>query len=270
MQTPACRHHAGGTCQFRRSRGPVQRAAGPIQYVDMRQLGFEILYESRACLAVCKPPALATQAPPGIDSLEVRVKQLFKGRQDNPGPVYLGVPHRIDRPASGAIVFGKTPRATRRLARQFERRTVRKVYWACVEGQVTPAAGTWRDYMRKVPDQPRAELVEPDHPDARVAVLHYRTLETGSWGCWLEIELETGRTHQVRLQAACRGHPILGDQQYGSTLAFGPQHEDPRLRAIALHARSLWFCDPASREPVSVTAPVCQDWLALGLAGLNQ
>jgi len=227
--------------------------------------GFEMLYEQGPCLAVCKPPGLLTQAPPGIDSIEVRIKAFLKERDGKPGRVYLGVPHRLDRPASGAMVFGKHSRAAQRLAKQFERREVKKIYWACVEGAVAPAAGTWQDYLRKVPDEPRAEAVPPDHPEGRPAVLHYRTLASGPWGTWLEIELETGRMHQVRIQAALRGHPVLGDAQYGSTAAFGPQYEDPRLWAIALHARHLTFCHPMTRETVSVTAPLPGAWSGLGL-----
>ena len=223
------------------------------------------MYESAACLVVCKPPGLLTQAPPGIDSLEVRIKALLGRRDNKPGNVYLGVPHRIDRPVSGAMVFGISRRAARQLAQQFEDRTVQKLYWACIQGQVVPAAGTWEDFLRKVPGEARAEVVEPGHPEGRRAVLHYRTLATGPWGSWLEIELETGRTHQVRIQAASRGHPVLGDAQYGSTAAFGPQYDDERLRAIALHARSLTFQHPKTRETVAVTAPVTQDWLAVGV-----
>ena len=231
----------------------------------MTGLGFQILYESDPCLVVCKPPGLLTQAPPGIESLETRIKEFLRRRDDPPGEIYLGVPHRIDRPASGAMLLGKSRSGTRRLAEQFEHRLVRKVYWACVDGEVSPPQGTWSAHVRKVPGEARAEVVAPDHPDARLAVLHYRTLETFQWGRWLEIELETGRTHQVRVQAASRGHPLLGDAQYGSTLPFGPQHEDTRLRAIALHARALTFRHPKTREPVSVTAPVSDDWLALGI-----
>jgi 23S rRNA pseudouridine1911/1915/1917 synthase len=235
----------------------------------MTQPGFDILYESDTCLVVGKPPGLPTQAPAGIDSLEVRVKEYLRRGRDEPGPVYLGVPHRLDRPASGALVFGKTRRATRKLSRQFERRTVTKVYWACLEGCVAPASGTWRDYVRKVPGEARAQVVEAHHPEAQVAVLGYRTLGTRPWGSWLQIELETGRTHQIRVQAAARGHPVLGDLQYGSSVPFGPQHEDERLRAIALHARSLGFLHPKTREPVSATASPPADWSALGLLGLS-
>jgi 23S rRNA pseudouridine1911/1915/1917 synthase len=229
----------------------------------MSDPGFEILYEAGPCLAVAKPPGLVTQGPPGIDSLEVRVKAMLKRRDAPPGEVYLGLPHRLDRPASGAMVLGKTQRATRRLAEQFEARVVEKVYWALVEGAVSPPEGTWEDFLWKVPGEARAETVGPEHRGARRAVLHYRTLGAGSWGTWLEIELETGRTHQVRVQAASRGHPVLGDAQYGSRVPFGPQYEDQRLRAIALHARRLGFRHPTTHEPVSVTAPTSNDWAAL-------
>jgi 23S rRNA pseudouridine1911/1915/1917 synthase len=231
----------------------------------MNEPGFDILYELHPCLVVSKPPGVLTQAPPGIDSLEVRIKDFLRRRDREPGDVYLGVPHRIDRPASGAMVFGRTRRATRRLAEQFEHRMVRKVYWACVEGQVAPPAGAWRDLLRKVPGEARAEVVPSGHPHAQVAVLEYRVLETSSWGSWLQIELETGRTHQIRVQAASRGHPVLGDAQYGAVVPFGVQHEDTRLRAIALHARTLEFQHPKTRDPVSATAPLSAEWSALGL-----
>lgn len=243
----------------------MQQAATTITIPAMTKPGVEILYESEACLVASKPPGLLTQAPPGIDSMEVRIKAYLSGGEREPGAVYLGVPHRIDRPASGAIVFGTSRRATRRLAQQFEHRMVKKVYWAWLEGRVTPTSGTWRDFMRKVPGEARAEVVDRDHPHAQLAVLRYRTLRAGPWGSWLEIELETGRTHQIRIQAATRQHPVLGDSQYGSTVPFGPQCEDERLRAIALHARRLRFRHPKTGESVSVTAPVSAEWLALGV-----
>ncbi len=224
------------------------------------ELGFDILYDDGPCLVVCKPPGLATQAPPGIDSLEVRVKSFLAGRAERPGEVYLGVPHRLDRPASGAIVFATRRRAAQRLARQFELRTVKKLYWAWVDGRPDPPAGTWQDYLRKVYGKPQAEVVPAEHPEGRPAVLHYRTLASAACGCWLEIELETGRTHQVRIQAASRGCPVLGDSQYGAKTPFGPQYADERLRAIALHARILEFQHPATKESVSVTAPLPEFW----------
>jgi 23S rRNA pseudouridine1911/1915/1917 synthase len=222
-------------------------------------LGFEILYEQAGCLVVSKPPGLLTQAPPGIDSLEMRVKT-YLGGSDSPGSVYLGVPHRLDRPATGVIVLGKDLRATRKLGAQFENRRVHKVYWACVEGHVAAENGRWEDFLYKVAGEPRAEVVGVGHPEGRHAALHYRVLKTFDWGSWLEIELETGRTHQIRVQAASRGHPVLGDKQYGSSVPFGPQFDDERLQAIALHARSLSFRDPETRQAVTAVAPVAEYW----------
>ncbi|MBN1589107.1 MAG: RNA pseudouridine synthase [Pirellulales bacterium] len=226
--------------------------------------GFEILYEEGPCLVVNKPPGVLTQAPPGIDSLEVRIKEFYRRRLDRSGKVYLAVLHRLDRPVSGAMVFARHVRAARRLADQFEARTVEKVYWACVAGRVVPESGTWRDTLRKIPDRPQAEIVADDHPEGRAAVLHYRTLSHADWGTCLEIQLETGRTHQVRVQAASRGWPVLGDERYGSAAPFGSQFEDARLRTIALHARRLAFRHPMSRQPVDVTAPPPLAWQDLG------
>jgi RluA family pseudouridine synthase len=226
--------------------------------------GFEILFEEGPCLAVCKPPGVPTQAPPGIDSLEIRIKTFLKQRDNPLHDVYLGVPHRLDRPASGAMVFATRRRAAHKLSEQFERREVKKIYWACVAGHPDPAEGTWQDYLRKVYGKPLAEVVPVDHPDARLAVLHYRTLRTTPWGAWLEIELETGRTHQIRIQCSSRGHPVLGDFQYGSAIPFGPQHSDERLRAIALHARTLSFIHTASKQEITVTAPAPKCWNEFG------
>jgi 23S rRNA pseudouridine1911/1915/1917 synthase len=197
--------------------------------------------------------------------LEARLKAWLKLRDNKPGNIYLGVPHRLDRPVSGAMVFARHVRAARRLAEQFEARTVRKVYWACVEGHVVATEGTWEDHMRKVPDEPRAEIVAADAPDAQRAVLHYRVLGRSPHGSWLEIQLETGRMHQIRVQAAHRGHPILGDTLYGATTRFGSWPDDPRQRAIALHGRTLAFQHPMSKEPVSVTAPLPAEWEELHL-----
>ncbi len=221
---------------------------------------FDLLYESGPCLVVRKPAGLLTQAPPGIDSIEARIKAWIKQRDQKPGKVYLGVPHRLDRPVSGAMIFARHARAARRLSEQFEGRLIRKIYWACVEGVVDPGEGTWVDFVRKVPGEPRAELVSAEHPEGRRAVLHYKVRARAAWGTWLEIELETGRTHQVRIQASARGHAVLGDALYGSTVPFGVAHEDERLRAIALHGRSITFRHPMSQEMVTIEAAVTDDW----------
>jgi RluA family pseudouridine synthase len=222
--------------------------------------GFEILYEEGPCLAVCKPGGVLTQAPPGIDSLEIRIKEYLKARDHKPGKVYLGVPHRLDRPVSGAMIVARHVRAARRISEQFEGRIVEKTYWAFVQGQVADDEGSWIDYLRKVPGIARAEIVDKGEPGARKAVMHFRVMRRDQRGSWLSITLETGRTHQIRVQTAARGHPVLGDEIYGSQIPFGPPTDDVRARWIALHARSLGFRHPMTREPVTVTAPVSEHW----------
>lgn len=228
----------------------------------------EILYESGPCLAVFKPSGILTQAPPGIESLEQRLKAFLKARDGKTGNIYIGVPHRLDRPVSGVMLFARHVRACRRLSEQFSGRLIRKIYWACVEGEVQPTAGTWQDTIRKVPGEARAEIVAADHPEGRAAVLHYRTIGQWHGGAWLEIELETGRMHQIRVQTATRGHAVLGDAQYGSRQPFGPQFDDQRLRAIALHGRRLSFSHPMSREELSVITPLPEAWTSIDLARL--
>jgi 23S rRNA pseudouridine1911/1915/1917 synthase len=110
--------------------------------------------------------------------------------------------------------------------------------------------------------------VPPNDPDGRTAVLHYRERGRTAWGSWIEVELETGRTHQIRVQAASRGWPVLGDAFYGSTITFGTQHQDERLRSIALHGRSIGFRHPMTREEVTVEALLPLDWQALELGSV--
>jgi 23S rRNA pseudouridine1911/1915/1917 synthase len=226
----------------------------------MQPTGFDILYEEGPCLVVSKPGGILTQAPPGIDSLEVRIKRFLKVREQKPGKVYLGVPHRLDRPVSGAMLFAKHVRAARRLCEQFQGRTVEKTYWALVEGCVEGGEGTWEDKVLKVPNQPCAKLADSSHRDARSAVLHYRVLQRLPAATLLEVRLETGRYHQIRVQSAGRGHPIVGDDLYGAATLFGPQTDDPRARWIALHAYSLSFRHPMTGERRQVSAPLPAVW----------
>jgi 23S rRNA pseudouridine1911/1915/1917 synthase len=225
----------------------------------------DILYDSGPCLVVNKPPGLLTQAPAGIDSLEVRVKAFYREREQKEGNIYLGVPHRLDRPVSGAIVFARHVRAAQRLSTQFENRTVTKVYWAVVEGDVQPDEGTWTDYLHKRHGMAQAIVVPSDDPRGKLAVMNYRVLTRMRTGTWLEVDLETGRTHQIRVQAASRGHPVVGDAQYGSTQPFGEQFDDERLRAIALHARQLGFNHAMTGEAVDIFAPAPPAWRAVNV-----
>ncbi len=228
--------------------------------------GFQILFEEGPCLVINKPGGVLTQAPPGIDSLERRIRNYLEVGAPEGKPPYLAVPHRLDRPVSGAMVFATRIKAARRLAKQFERREVSKSYWAFVEGNVQPDSGTWRDHVRKIPGVARAEIVVEDHEDAKLAALSYQVLWRNEVGTLLRVELETGRMHQIRIQASSRGHPVMGDHQYGASAEFGPQEEDLRLRWIALHARQLEFDHPVTRERVVVAAPLPPCWGSLHLA----
>jgi RluA family pseudouridine synthase len=238
------------------------------------QPGFDILHEDAAIIVVNKPAGLLTQAPLGIDSLEVRIKRLLQERGTAPEEIYLGVPHRIDRPASGVIVFAKTLKAAQKISRQFEKRFVHKSYWALAQGTVEPAEGTWIDYLKKTYGKPQSQVVAESDPAGQRAVLHYKVIGTLNLpATLLDIRLETGRTHQIRVQCASRGHPLLGDELYGSKLPFGPWSDDERERLIALHARSLSFRHPQTQQDLVFTAPLPDIWRtvmpAAGFAGVD-
>lgn len=220
----------------------------------------EILFEDGPCIVVNKPGGLLTQAPPGIDSMETRLRRFLLRRENRTGNLYLATCHRLDRPVAGAMVFARNVRAAQRLTTQFENRSVKKTYWAIVAGRVDPLAGQWSDFIRKVPGVPRSEIVSPDDAGAQYALLHYQTLATSGTVSSLEIRLETGRTHQVRLQSASRGFPIIGDELYGSIELFGPVVDDVRLRWIGLMARELHFVHPMTKAPIQVTAPLSNPW----------
>lgn len=225
----------------------------------------QILFEDNHCIAVNKPAPLLTQAPPDIPSLEQMVKAYVKERYQKQGRIYLGVPHRLDRPVSGVVVFARTTKAAQRLAQQFEQRQVAKIYWGIVEGAVAPQAGVWEDWLRKVDNEARAETTAPEAAGARLARLAYRVLQACQGGTLLEFTPETGRMHQIRIQAAVRGWPVCGDALYGAKTTLGPAPAEPRDRIIALHARRLTFLHPIRYEPLVVTAPLPAAWRDLGI-----
>jgi 23S rRNA pseudouridine1911/1915/1917 synthase len=237
-----------------------------------------VLYFAGECLVVNKPSGLLTQAPPGIPSIEAQTRRFWQqltekspmapemAGQSSTGPNrqsvsdYVGVPHRLDRATSGALLLGQTKAVTRKLASQFERRTVRKIYWALLEGRLAATAGTWHDWLRKLPDQALSEITTADDPAAQSAELDFKVLACDGEISLLEIELKTGRTHQIRLQTSARNCPILGDAAYGAQRTFGTWEDDERLRAIALHARKIDFWHPKLHHPVVITAPVPRNW----------
>jgi 23S rRNA pseudouridine1911/1915/1917 synthase len=220
-----------------------------------------VLFEDNHCLAVAKPAPLLTQGvPSGLPTLEAWAKEYIRAKHGKLGNVYLGVPHRLDRPVSGVVLFARNSKAAARLAEQFQRHQVTKVYWAVVDGQVSPPDGEWEDHVRKLPDEARAEVVPADSPGAKPAALRYRVLRPVAGGTLLELRPSTGRMHQLRVQAAVRGWPIRGDELYGSSTPFGPPAGLPRDRVVALHARSLTFLHPIRYEPVTVTAEPPPYW----------
>ncbi len=219
-----------------------------------------ILYEDFHLIAVNKPAPLLTQGPPGVPSLEAMVKAYIKEKYAKPAGVYLGVPQRLDRPVSGVLVFARNTKAAQRLAEQFQNHTAEKVYWAAVQGTVEPAEGEWEDWLLKLLEAARTERVEPQAEGAKRAMLRYRVLRSFPGGSLLEIRPQTGRSHQIRVQAATRGHPVLGDELYGATVPFGAAAEQPRDRVIALHARSLTIDHPIKREPMTFIAPPPEIW----------
>lgn len=217
----------------------------------------ELLLEDPWFLVLNKPIDLLTQAPAHLESVQRRlVEQLAPSMAATP---FIGIPHRLDRMTSGAMVVARNQRALRRLCDQFASRKVRKEYIAWVHGSV-PEQGEWVDTLRKVPDEARAEVVDASHEDGRLATLSYRLIQTvhgtdGTCRSLVRIALGTGRMHQIRIQFASRGHCILGDAQYGSSCHWGDAQAISREPPIALHAFRIGFHHPKNGEFVSVHAP---------------
>ena len=218
----------------------------------------DVLYEDNHLLVVNKPAGIPTQgASPETASLVTLAREYLKLKYHKPGNVYVGVVSRIDAPVSGAIVLARTSKAARRLNEQFRARTVVKRYWALVEGEPSPPSGECIDWVRRDPRQHRAQVASPAAADAQEARLSYRRLKAFSGISLVEVELHTGRRHQIRIQLAHRGWPIVGDRRYGSRRPFG--------EGIALHARSLEFVHPTRGGSLSFVAPLPHAWTALGV-----
>ena len=226
-----------------------------------------VLYEDGALLVVNKPAPLLTQAPDGIPSLEAIVKAYVKQKYAKPAGVYLGIPHRLDRPVSGVVVFARHTKAAQRVHAQFQAHAVRKVYWAAVEGEVTPDTGVWDDWVRKLQAESRVVKAAEGEPGAKLAMLEYRVLQRlPDNGTLIEFAPRTGRMHQLRVQAAWRGHSVFGDTTYGTPRAFGPAAELPRDRVIALHARRLTLMHPFTKQELTFEAPLPDYWAPVAVS----
>jgi 23S rRNA pseudouridine1911/1915/1917 synthase len=223
----------------------------------------DVLYEDNHCLALSKPAGLLTQGvPPGIPTLEAHARAYLKEKYHKAGHVYLGIPHRLDRPVSGVVLFARSSKAAARLAEQFRNRSVAKVYLGLVEhsGNPPPEEGEWSDFLRKIQAEARSEVVAAGHPEGKLATLRFRRIAADERCALLRLEPLTGRMHQIRVQSASRGWPIFGDVLYGATTSFGAPAELPRDRVIALHGWRLTFLHPIRYEPVTVTAPLPNEW----------
>ena len=226
----------------------------------------QILVEDGPVIAVNKPPGLVSQAgSPGIPSIVNDVKDYLARKYDKPGNVYLGVPHRLDRPVSGVLVFSRNSKCAARLAEQFAKREVRKVYRAVVERPPEPESGELVDWLYRIPNEPRVVLATPTTPDAREARLSYRTIARAKGRALIEVDLGTGRMHQIRIQLGSRGWPIVGDAQYGAQTTFpGTRSEGEFDAPIALHAHQLTILHPIRYEPLTITAPLPASWNVFG------
>ena len=208
-----------------------------------------ILYEDNHLLLVNKRVSQIVQGDrTGDPSLDRQLKDFIKQRDQKPGEVFLGIPHRLDRPVSGVVVFAKTSKALSRMASLFKEKKVRKIYHAIVEKSPREDQGTLEHYLTRNTKQNKSYVHSHELKDSKHAILHYRKLAASDRYHLLEIELETGRHHQIRAQLAGIGSIIKGDRKYGA------KRSNPN-GGISLHARSISFVHPVKKEAIEVVAP---------------
>ncbi len=218
-------------------------------------MSLQVLYEDNHCLAVNKPAGMPSQADEsGAEPLVEIAADEIRHRYRKPGNVYVGLVHRLDRPTSGVVLLARTSKAASRLSAQFHEGTIEKLYWAIVEGSLAADEGTWVDRLVKDRGSNTSRAVEGEGREARV---DFRVLGRGGGTTWIELRPATGRSHQLRVQLASRGLPILGDLKYGACKRVKASDGGHR---IALHARSLRFTHPTRAEEISIEAPVPADW----------
>lgn len=209
----------------------------------------QILYEDNHLIIVNKAPGEITQGDrTGDTTLVDSIKSYLKEKYAKPGNVFLGVIHRLDRPTSGVVVYAKTSKALERMNTLFRENKVNKIYHAIVKSPIIPGEGTLVHYLRKNEKQNKSYLTSSSSPKGREARLSYRTILISDRYTLLEVHLETGRHHQIRCQLSAIGSPIRGDLKYGSPRS----NQDG---SISLHARSISFTHPVSKEKIEVQAP---------------
>ncbi len=229
-----------------------------LRHTPMAPVGLDILYEDNHLLAVNKPPGLPTMGvAAGRPSLVNRAKQYIKQNYHKPGNVYLGVVSRLDTGTSGVVLFARTSKAAGRLSEQFRDRTVQKTYWAVVAGSIEPPEGELADWLAKDDAAHQMRVVAAQSRGAKEARLRYRVLRRIGSASALEIDLLTGRKHQIRVQLASRGHPVWGERKY----ARGPAFEG----SLTLHARRLVCEHPTKRTGLEIEALAPASWARFGL-----
>jgi 23S rRNA pseudouridine1911/1915/1917 synthase len=208
-----------------------------------------ILFEDNHLLVVNKRVSDIVQGDQTGDlSLDKLLKEYLKARESKPGEVFLGIPHRLDRPVSGVVVFAKTSKALSRMAQLFKDQQVEKIYHAIVITCPHPESGTLEHYLTRNTKQNKSYAHDKEVPGSKRARLHYRKLASSDHYHLLEVILETGRHHQIRAQLAAAGSVIKGDRKYGA-------RRSNKNGGISLHARKIAFIHPVRKEPVEVVAP---------------
>jgi len=214
-----------------------------------------ILHEDNHVIVINKMASEIVQGDKtGDQTMPDEIKAYLKEKYQKPGNVFCGVVHRLDRPTSGALVFARTSKALERLNAQFRDKETNKIYWAIVETAPEKLSGRLVHYLKKNEGQNKSYPVDSKVTGSKEAILSYRMLASGDRYHLLEITLETGRHHQIRVQLSSIGCIIKGDVKYGA------KRSNPD-GSICLHARYLKFTHPTSKEDVSVVAPVPADRL---------
>lgn len=224
-----------------------------------------VLYEDNHIIIVNKTCSEIVQGDKtGDKPLSEIVKEYLKEKYNKPGNVFCGVTHRLDRPVSGIVVFAKTSKALSRLNEMFKRKEIKKTYWAIVKNTPKASEGTLTYYLVKNEKQNKSYAYDTEKPNSKLAILHYKLIARSEKYNLLEIDLETGRHHQIRCELAKIGCPIKGDLKYG----FERSNPDG---GISLHARHICFVHPVSKELIEVSAPLPDDrlWKALGDAAIK-
>lgn len=213
----------------------------------------KVLYEDNHLLAVEKPPGLPTMgAAAGVPTLLERAKEYIARKHNKPGNVYLGVVSRLDAPVTGVVLIARTSKAAARLSAAFRERRVEKSYLAAVEGVPDQPRATLTHYLRKDERHRKVHATTPEAPDAQRAELGYEMLKEGPLGGLLLVKPVTGRKHQIRVQLAKIGCPIVGDRKYGAT--------NELREGIALHAWRLGIVHPVRREPLELQSDPPASW----------